>query len=63
MGVDTLKLLFREPAEILKSLLPGFKEGIFSAPPVEIVSLDDATDAYRAIIGEGSGKKYVIRFE
>lgn len=63
MGVDTLKLTFRESAEILKSLLPGFKEGIFSAPPVKMVSLDDAINAYRAIVEGSSGEKYVIRFE
>jgi len=63
MGVDTLKLSFSESAEILKSLLPGFKEGIFSAPPVKMVSLDEATKAYRATVEGSSREKYVIRFE
>ena len=63
LGVDTLKLSPGEAAEILKSLLPGFKEGIFSPPVVETVSLDDALSAYRAVIEGSSGKKFVIRFE
>jgi NADPH2:quinone reductase len=62
MGVDTLKLSFAEAAEILKGLLPGFKDGIFSAPPVETVSLDEAIGAYRAIVEGRSVKKFVIRF-
>lgn len=62
IGVDTLKLSFEEAAEILQALLPGFKEGIFSPPPVETVSLDDALSAYRAVIEGSSGKKFVIRF-
>jgi len=49
MGVDTLKLSFGESAEIFKALLSGFKEGIFSAPPVETVSLDGALNAYRLV--------------
>ena len=32
LGVDTLKLSPGEAAEILKALLPGFKEGIFFSP-------------------------------
>ena len=62
MGLDTLKLSFGEAAEILKGLLPGFQEGIFSLPPMETISLDDALSAYRAVIEGGSGKKFIIRF-
>ena len=62
LGLDTLKLSFNEAAEILKGLLPGFKEGIFSPPPVETVSLDDALAAYRAVLEGGSGRKFIIRF-
>jgi len=62
LGLDTLKLSSGESAEILRGLLPGFKEGIFSAPPVEMVSLDEAIDAYRAIVERSSSEKYVIRF-
>jgi NADPH:quinone reductase-like Zn-dependent oxidoreductase len=62
IGVDTLKLSFSESAEILKALLPGFKEGIFSPPDVETVSLDGALGAYRAIDEGTSIKKFVIRF-
>ncbi|MGP8051231.1 MAG: quinone oxidoreductase family protein [Desulfobaccales bacterium] len=62
LGVDTLKLSSGEAAEILRVLLPGFKEGIFSPPPVEPVALDEALSAYRAIAAGSSGKKFVIRF-
>jgi NADPH:quinone reductase len=62
LGVDTLKLSFAEAAEILKGLLPGFKDGIFSPPAVEAVSLDDAPGAYRAVLEGSSEKKFIIRF-
>ncbi len=62
LGLDTLKLSSGEAAEILRALLPGFKEGIFSPPPVEPVALDEALSAYRAIAAGSSGKKFVIRF-
>jgi NADPH:quinone reductase len=62
IGLDTLKLTFGESAEILKAVLPGFNEGIFSPPAVETVSLDDALSAYRAIDQGNSQKKFVIRF-
>ena len=62
LGLDTLKLSFAEAAEILKGLLPGFKEGIFSLPPVKTVSLDESLSAYRTVVEGGSGKKFVIRF-
>jgi NADPH:quinone reductase len=35
LGLDTLRLSFGEAAEILRALLPGFEEGIFSPQPVE----------------------------
>jgi NADPH:quinone reductase len=63
LGVDTLKLSPGEAAEILKALLPGFKAGIFSPPPVETISLDKAMSAYRTVIEGSSGKKFVIRFD
>lgn len=63
LGLDTLKLSFAEAAEILRGLLPGFKEGIFSPPAVETVSLDDALNAYRAVMEGSSKKKFVIRFQ
>ena len=62
IGVDTLKLSFVEAAEILKGLLPGFKDGVFSPQSVETISLEEAPSAYRAIIEGASGKKFVISF-
>lgn len=55
-----MKLSFGESAEILKVLLPGFKEGIFSPPPVEPVFLDDALSAYQTVTEGSPGKKFVI---
>lgn len=63
LGVDTLKLSFAESAEILKGLIPGFDQDVFSPPPVETVSLEAAPAAYRATLEGGSGKKFVIRLE
>ncbi|MGA7579641.1 MAG: quinone oxidoreductase family protein [Desulfobaccales bacterium] len=62
LGVDTLKLSSGEAAEILKALLPGFQEGIFSPPAMETVSLDDAVRAYQTVLAGTAGKKFVIRF-
>ena len=61
--MDTLKISFRESAEILKAVLPDFKEGIFPLPSVEAVSLEGALRAYQAIDEGTSKKKVVIRFE
>jgi len=61
IGLDTLKLSSGESAEILRGLLPGFKEGIFSAPPVKMVPLDEAIEAYRAMVEGSTTEKYVIR--
>jgi NADPH:quinone reductase-like Zn-dependent oxidoreductase len=63
LGLDTLKLSFAEAAEILRGLLPGFKEGIFSPPDVETIPLEEAPKAYRAVIAGSPGKKFVIGFE
>jgi hypothetical protein len=60
IGLDTLKLSFSESAEILNGLLPGFKEGIFSPPDVETVSLDGALGAYRAIDEELPSKSLLF---
>ena len=56
LGVDSLKLSFTEAAAILQGLLPGFKEGSFSPPPVETISLDEAPGAYRAVVQAAPGK-------
>jgi NADPH:quinone reductase-like Zn-dependent oxidoreductase len=63
MGVDTLKLSFGECAEILKALLPGFKEGIFLPPAVKTVTLEEAINAYQSTAEGSSREKFVIRFE
>ena len=56
LGVNTLQLSPGEAAEILRALLPGFREGIFSPPAVEAVSLDDALSAYRAVFEGPPGR-------
>ncbi|HWU37546.1 MAG TPA: zinc-binding dehydrogenase, partial [Candidatus Acidoferrum sp.] len=62
LGLDTLKLSFVEAAEILKGLLPGFKDGVFSPQSVQTISLDEALRAYRAISEGSARKKFVICF-
>ncbi len=62
IGLDTFELTFGEAAEILKAVVPGFREGILSTPPVETISLDDALSAYRSIDQGNSKKKFVIRY-
>ena len=61
-GMDTPILSFRESAELLKALLPCFKDAIFIPPPVETVSLDDGLLAYGAVYTERCMKKFVIDF-
>ena len=60
--MDTAKFSFHETAEILRALLPGFKDGIFAPPPVETISIDDAPRAYRTVYEGTSKNKLVIYF-
>ena len=62
LGMDTAKFSFHETAEILRALLPGFKDGIFVPPPVETISIDDAPRAYRTVYEGTSKNKLVIYF-
>jgi NADPH:quinone reductase len=62
IGLDTLAVSFVKAAEILKTLIPDFKAGIFSLPAVETISLDVALGAYREIDKGNSKRKFVIHF-
>jgi NADPH2:quinone reductase len=60
IGADTLKLSFRESAEILRGLLPCMEQGLYPAPPLETCNLEDAVEAYRRIAAGTAKRKTVI---
>lgn len=62
IGMDTVKLSYKDCAEVLKTILPGFKEGSFVAPSIETISLDKAIGAYRALADGKKQNKFVIEF-
>ena len=47
LGVDSLKLSFKETAGILRELTPGIEGGIFPPPPIEVFSLEEGPRLYR----------------
>ena len=59
IGVDTLKLSSRESAEILKKLVPLVETGVLTSPAVEVIGIEQAIDAYHAIL-EGRAKKKIV---
>jgi NADPH2:quinone reductase len=62
-GLNTMRLSIGEAAEVLRTLLPGFEEGLFTPPPVQEITLDDAADAYWAVNNRSAPKKFVITFD
>ena len=61
MGVDSLKLSFKETAEILKQLSPGLESGLFPAPRSQTFPLAEGPRLYREI-GAGTlrGKTVLV---
>jgi NADPH:quinone reductase-like Zn-dependent oxidoreductase len=56
-GIDTLKWDMTASAAILEALTPGFEDGSYSAPPIaEVVGLDRAVEAYRAVAAGVRGR-------
>jgi NADPH2:quinone reductase len=49
LGLDSLKITFRESAETLRLLTPGIEAGIYPPPRVEAFPLDEASRLYRAL--------------
>jgi NADPH:quinone reductase-like Zn-dependent oxidoreductase len=62
IGVDTLKLSFQESAEVLREILPAVARGILTPPPVETVVLENAVDAYEAVLASKTRAKQIIYF-
>ncbi|RXZ36318.1 zinc-binding alcohol dehydrogenase family protein [Oxalobacteraceae bacterium CAVE-383] len=63
VGIDTLVLDSADGAEILDHLMPGFNDGSLKPFPVletHVYSLDNAIQAYRAVLG-GSAERVVVR--
>jgi NADPH:quinone reductase-like Zn-dependent oxidoreductase len=63
IGVDTLKLSFAQSAKILAGILPLVNQGVLAAPEFETITLDQAPQAYQAVLNGTARKKQVIRFE
>jgi NADPH2:quinone reductase len=47
LGVDSLKLSFKEAADILRVLTPGFESGDFPPPDIQTFPLDQGPEIYR----------------
>jgi NADPH:quinone reductase len=61
VGIDTLALSSVESARHLRARLPGFADGSLRPFPIEasaVYRLEDATSAYRAVLG--SARKRII---
>jgi NADPH2:quinone reductase len=62
VGVDTLKFSFSESAEILSKILPLVEKGVLTPPVVDSITLEQAPQAYQAILDGTARKKLVISF-
>jgi NADPH:quinone reductase len=63
VGIDTLALSSVESADRLRSLMPGFANGALRPFPIEpsaVYRLDQAADAYRAVMGSAR-QRVVLR--
>jgi NADPH:quinone reductase-like Zn-dependent oxidoreductase len=49
LGLDTLKISFKEAGEILRQLVPGFESGEFQASDCQTFPLDRGPEIYRQI--------------
>jgi NADPH:quinone reductase len=62
LGVDTYGLTPRQVAEIERELLPGFEAGYLKPPPIELVPLEKAVDAYNRVATRQAKVKQVLSF-
>ncbi len=63
IGVDTNGLSPQQTAEIAAQLGPGFDEGVLKPPPIELVPLGSAVDAYTRLAAGQAQAKQVLSFE
>jgi NADPH2:quinone reductase len=63
LGVDSYGLTLQEVAEIADELGPGFETGVLKPPPVEVVPLAKAVDAYSRVAARQADTKLVLSFD
>jgi NADPH:quinone reductase len=63
IGVDSYGLTPREAGEIAGELRPGFEMGVLKPPPVEIVPIERAVEAYSRVAAGQAKVKQVLSFE
>lgn len=59
-GVDSLKMSFKETADILRALTPGFESGDFPAPDVQAFPLVQGSEIYRGMNEARLKRKIVL---
>jgi NADPH2:quinone reductase len=62
LGVDSYGLTPQQVAQIEQELLPGFEAGILKPPPIEVVSFENAVDAYSRLAARQAKVKQVLSF-
>jgi NADPH2:quinone reductase len=63
LGVDSYGLTSQQIAEIESELLLGFEIGVLRPPPVEIIPLEKAVDAYSRVAAGQAKVKQVLSFD
>jgi NADPH:quinone reductase-like Zn-dependent oxidoreductase len=62
-GVDSYGLTPRQVGEILDALSTGFETGALKPPPIEVIPLEKAVEAYGRMAAGQAKAKQVISFE
>lgn len=62
IGVDSMKFTPRDVAAIADELRPGFEAGVLKPPPLQLVPLENAIEAYERIAGGQAKAKQVLVF-
>jgi NADPH2:quinone reductase len=62
IGVDSMKFTPRDVAEIADQLRLGFEAGVLKPPPLQLVPLENAIEAYKRIASGQAKAKQVIAF-
>jgi NADPH2:quinone reductase len=63
LGVDSYGLTSRQVADIADERGPGFKSGVLKPPPVEVVPLEKAAEAYSRVAAKQAITKLVLSFD
>jgi len=62
IGVDSMKFTSRDVAEIAEQLRLGFEAGVLKLPPLQLVPLENAIEAYKRIASGQAKAKQVLAF-